>query len=132
LEHLATAERGSLVGLKRALARGPATAEERAATAGKTEAILERVPVVRQRVEAPEIVRPTGRYGAWPGSLEAFRQARESTIAFAGEAAAEQLEVLVQPHPALGPLTGVQWLYFAGAHGERHRKHIEELLQGAD
>lgn len=123
-EHLATAERGILVMLKRALAGEPASEEQVAATHGKTEAILTRVPAAPVRVEAPEQTRPNGRYGDWPAALEALREARKNTIALAMEVDAARWEKVVMPHAALGPMSGTQWLLFCAAHMERHQRQM--------
>jgi hypothetical protein len=130
-EHLATAERGILMRLKRALNEPPASAEALAAALGKTEIILTRVPAGPVRVESPEAVRPAGRYGEWPKPFEAFLEARAATIAFARETPERAIDAVVMPHPALGPLTGTQWLWFCGAHGERHRLQIERRISEA-
>lgn len=123
-EHLATAERGIGVLLKRGLAGEPASAEEMAATQGKTEVILSRVPAAPVRVEAPEQTRPSGRYGAWPGALEALVEARKNTIALAHQVEPGRWESVVMPHPALGPMSGEQWLLFCAAHMERHQRQM--------
>ncbi len=122
-EHLATAERGIGILLKRGLGGDKASEEQLAATQGKTEVILGRVAVGTSRVEAPEMTRPVGKYGDWPGALEALQEARRTTLALALEAGLDQW---VAPHPALGPMTGSQWLLFCAAHMERHRKQMAE------
>lgn len=121
-EHLATAERGIGIMLKRGLLAEPASAEEIASTAHKTEIILNRVASPNGRVQAPETTLPTGRYGAWPAALEALVEARQITIALSDSA--DLLAQRVAPHPAIGPMTGTQWLLFCAAHMERHRKQI--------
>lgn len=125
LEHLATVERGVLIGLKKGPGGDPASPEDLAATQGKSEFILTHVPLGERRIEAPEAVRPVGRYGAWPASFEAFLNARAALLAFARTTPGEALEALVMPHPGLGPLTGTQWLYFCAAHVDRHRLQLE-------
>lgn len=122
-EHLATAERGIGILLKRGLAGDKANEEALAATQGKTEVILGRVAVGGTRVEAPEMTRPVGKYGNWPGALDALRGARQITLALASE---EGLDQVVAPHPAIGPMTGTQWLLFCAAHMERHRRQMAE------
>jgi uncharacterized damage-inducible protein DinB len=122
-EHLATAERGIGVLLRRGLSAAPAGDEELAATEGKTEVILLRVAGAMGKVEAPEKTLPSGRYGAWPGALDALAEARRTTLGLCDE---EGLAHVVAPHPAMGPLTGSQWLLFCGAHMERHRKQMAE------
>jgi uncharacterized damage-inducible protein DinB len=128
VEHLATVERNILAALKRRKGE-TASQEDLAATAGKEELILNRVPQVLQRIEAPEQAQPNGRYGDWPSPLDAFAKARGATIDFAAEAAAEELSRVVMPHMALGHLNGRQWLLFCAAHTQRHCGHIRGLLQ---
>ena len=129
LEHLATAERGILIRLKRSLGAEPVTAEARSETAGKTELILQHVATPTRKVESPEALRPSGRYGAWPGALEALVEARTALLEFARATSPEQLEAIVLPHPMLGNFSGTQWLLFCAAHFDRHRKQIEEQLR---
>jgi hypothetical protein len=124
-EHLAAAERGIGILLKRGLGAAVASAEDLAATAGKTELILSRVASAAGRAQSPESMRPNGRYGEWPGALEALAEARATTI---GLAEADGLETFVAPHPALGPMTGTQWLLFCAAHMERHRRQLADRL----
>ncbi len=122
-EHLATAERGIGILLRRGLGGPAASAEALAATEGKTDVILERVAGAVGKVVAPETTLPNGRYGAWPAAIEALREARRNTLALCEE---EGLALVVAPHPAIGPMTGTQWVLFCGAHMERHRKQLAE------
>jgi hypothetical protein len=127
-EHLATAERGILIRLKKALGEAAATSEALAETAGKTELILNHVPAAARAAESPEMLRPSERYGDWPGPYDAFLAARASLIEFARQTDPAALASIVSPHPMLGPFTGTQWLYFCGAHLERHRRQIAAAL----
>lgn len=127
VEHLATVERGVTVRLRKLAGGEPAGAEALLATVGKEERIAASMPLRERVVEAPEPVRPNGRYGEWPGAWEALQEARAKTIAWLREEQA-WLEAVVMPHQALGPLTGRQWMRFLAAHTERHVGQIRQIL----
>jgi uncharacterized damage-inducible protein DinB len=130
LEHLAITERGTAIQLQRALRGEAADAETLSRCAGKSELIANRVarPVVK--VTAPEVAQPQGRYGAWPGPLQGFLEAREKMIEM-DVAAGSEYDERVVAHPILGELTLRQWLEFAAAHGERHREQMVAHLRSA-
>jgi hypothetical protein len=131
VEHLAMTERGSMVGVKRALGQAEAAQELLAETIGKMDLIRTRIPKVVQKVAAPEFLQPSSRFKEWPAALLAFEQARANTIAM--EAAADSAyDSRVMAHPILGPLTLRQWFYFTSAHTERHTRQIEEILTQID
>jgi|SRR5581483_3048930 len=58
----------------------------------------------------------------WP-EFEATRQSLKDLVATAHGLA---LGAVSAPHPALGPLTGYEWLAFVGAHASRHADQILE------
>jgi uncharacterized damage-inducible protein DinB len=130
LEHLAITERGTAINLQRALREDAADAETLSRCAGKSELIATRVAKPMVKVAAPEVVHPKGKYGAWPGPLTGFVEAREKLIQLEAAAGVEYDERVV-PHPILGELTLRQWFEFATAHGERHREQMVAHLRSA-
>lgn len=130
VEHLAVVERGSLVMVKRSLTQAVAAESAIAETADKLKLIEKRVARRGSRIEAPPTVQPTGRFGIWPGSLNAFLEAGAKMIGMA-EQVSEEYDLRVLEHPVLGKLTLRQWLWFIAAHSERHAAQIEDHLAGA-
>lgn len=79
------------------------------------------------RLEAPERLRPLGRWGR-PGvvcaSIDAARDAALALAAASGEA----LRARLAPHPQLGLLDGAQWLLFLAGHTARHTAQLQALV----
>jgi hypothetical protein len=129
VEHLALAE-PFIFDLQQKTIAGPgATAEQRAATQGKDEMLLKKIPDRTQRANAPEPLQPTKRLGARAEVLAAFKERRAKTIDYANKTS-DDLRARVGESP-LGPLDGYQWLLFIGAHTERHLGQIREVKSHA-
>lgn len=125
-EHVVLAEVGSGKLLRGRLSREPAPPDVLAATEGADARIDARLRV-RDRVHpAPDFVMPTGRWQD-PGEMaQAFAEGRQATIDFL-QSTPLDLTRHAAPHPALGPLTGLQWAYFLVRHCLRHVDQIEEV-----
>ena len=76
--------------------------------------------------QAPETVLPKGRFTSLAEGLQQFQGARESTLQFARERAAD-LYTLASAHPAFGPLNGVEALMIIAGHSRRHAEQIREV-----
>lgn len=127
VEHLAIVERGALVGLKRTLSQSAAESEQLKATDGKSDIISNLVATAINRIQAPEIAQPTGRFGPWPGPLHQLSDTRRKLIELeSGDATGFDTHLMA--HPILGPMTVRQWFQFIAAHTNRHLKQIESLL----
>jgi hypothetical protein len=99
------------------------TDEQRA----KKDAMLPRATADRgTKIEAPEAIRPTGRYASRAGCLAAFAAARATLVANVRSATVD-FRSRARPHPVLGTLDGIQWLLFCVAHGDRHLAQLAEL-----
>jgi hypothetical protein len=77
-------------------------------------------------VQAPEFVRPAGRFQTLAEALDAFVRVRGRTIGFAEQNAAE-LYLLAEAHPRFGPLNGMEFLIMMNSHVLRHAAKIGEL-----
>jgi hypothetical protein len=124
-EHLALVEE-RILALVQSMPNQPETsAEELAVIQKKDEFILTKVSSRRRKQLAPPDAVPANR---WPqDELRArFLAVRDRTIALASLADGA-LHTRVNPHFALGPLTGYQWLLFVAAHSDRHLKQMEEV-----
>ncbi len=78
------------------------------------------------RREAPERVRPTGRWSDPDDAVKAFTDARDRLIDWVSKTDAD-LRGYAAEHPVFGVLDGKQWLLFAAAHCARHTRQIGEL-----
>ena len=76
--------------------------------------------------QAPETVLPKGRFTSLAEGLKQFQSARDCTLQFARERAAD-LYTLASVHPAFGPLNGVEALMIIAGHSRRHAEQIREV-----
>jgi len=127
-EHVILAEVGSGKLMRGRLVRQPTPPELLAATEGGDERIDQRLLVRDRRVPAPDFVMPVGTWPSARAMIEAFEESRRGTIEFL-ETTELDLSTYAAPHPALGPLTGLQWAYFLVRHCLRHVEQIEETKQ---
>jgi len=129
LEHLTVAESRLLPRIEEVL-RGTPDPTKRSAWEGREEALLQFIATRAPRVQAPDLIQPTGR---WRGE-ELFRQleaVRQRTSEFAATTDAA-LRRYFSTHPVLGELDCYQWLLIAGAHFERHCAQVEEVMADAN
>jgi hypothetical protein len=89
-------------------------------------ALRERVVDRRQRAEAPEMLRPSGRFPNLAEALNAFDAARRETARFA-ELHHPELYLLVTSHPRFGTLNGYEYVLIAAGHSSRHARQIREI-----
>ncbi len=77
------------------------------------------------KVQAPEPLAPSNRFGSPDGSLKHFKESRAKTIAFLN--ATKDLRDHAIDSPLGKKLDAYQWLLFVSAHSERHTKQIAEV-----
>lgn len=92
----------------------------------------EREPVLYARLatrghkfEAPEPVRPTGRYPTLSEAVGAFLDARERTVKWL-ESCNFDLRRRSVEHPLLGPASAYELILIMAAHPARHARQIQE------
>lgn len=89
------------------------------------EMVLTRVSDRTNKVQAPEPLRPTNRYGSPEAALKHFVESRDRTIAFLQKTDDLRAHAI---DSALGKkLDAYQWILFISAHSERHTKQINEV-----
>ncbi|HUA00893.1 MAG TPA: DinB family protein [Candidatus Aquilonibacter sp.] len=108
----------------------PSDASKQSAFRERDSVLVQGVVGRAERAKSPEAGLPTGR---WPHEqlLPEFRAARSRSLEFALNTTAN-LRQHLSPHPRFGELDCYQWLLLIGAHGERHRAQIEEVLASAE
>ena len=129
VEHLAVSDDALIALVRRSLetpAR-PETEEQRKEREQKIRA----TPVPRGVNQAPEMLRPGGRFESLADALAAFLAARERTLEYA-RTTEEDLRSHFSPHTVLGPLDGYQWLTGNAHHAETHAGHIREIREMAE
>jgi hypothetical protein len=125
-EHIALSE-SMIFGLVQGkIMAGPATPEKRAEVKVTDEQILQKVPDRSRKAQAPEFLKPTGKWANRDEVTKAFEDARKATMEYV-KTTQDDLRDHFGPHPLLGPLDGYQWILLISAHSERHTKQIEEV-----
>jgi hypothetical protein len=80
-----------------------------------------------RRIEAPEMVRPTGRFSSLSEALAAFDAARAEVIHWVEGCTGDPRQLLTD-HPMIpGPVTCYETLLLIAAHPGRHAKQIEGI-----
>jgi hypothetical protein len=124
-EHVILAEVGSGKLMRGRMVREAPPPDLLAATADGDERIERRLARRDRQFPAPDFVLPTGRWATAAEMIPVFDESRFATIDFL-EKTELDLGRYAAPHPALGPLTGLQWAYFLVRHCLRHVEQIEE------
>jgi hypothetical protein len=88
-------------------------------------AIIENVPERKTKVQAPDEIKPTNRYGSPQGSIDHFVESRAKTEQFLKDTPG------LRDHTADSP-TGAKWdayefILLIAAHSERHTNQIKEV-----
>lgn len=123
MEHIAAAEDFIRALVKEKVMVAPAG--EAGRDVKKTdEAVLAKVPDRTNKVQAPEPLVPTNRFGSPEGSSKHFVESRAATEDFLKTTAGLRDHVLDSP---LGKLDGYEFVLFIAAHSERHTKQINEV-----
>jgi hypothetical protein len=125
-EHIAVSESTILGLVQGKIMVGPATPEKRAEVKVTDEQILTKVPDRSHKAQAPEFLKPTGRWANRAEVTKAFEDARATTMDYV-KTTHDDLRDHFGPHPILGPLDAYQWILLISAHSERHTKQIEEV-----
>ena len=129
VEHLAVSDDELVAMVKRILSTPPQeeTGEERR----QREKKIRETVIPRGVNQAPDMLKPRGRYASLTEAVTAFLAARTRTLEYARTTQAD-LRKHFAPHPILGPLDGYQWLVANARHAELHAGHIGEIraLQG--
>ena len=88
------------------------------------EGVLAMVPDRTNRVQAPEPLVPTNRFGTPEGSIKHFVESRATTEDFLKTTTGLRDHVLESP---LGKLDAYEFVLLIAAHSERHTKQINEV-----
>jgi len=125
-EHIAVTEEMIWERVTGTIMKSPATPEKRAEVKDKDELIMKAIPDRSRKANAPEQLRPTGRWATPAEMVKHFQETRAKEIAFLTETK-EDLRSHFGEHPFLKTMDAWQWLIFNGAHGKRHTAQILEV-----
>jgi hypothetical protein len=128
VEHIIVVET-RVVGFLQKAAQEPPDFSKRSAKEGQDKTFIDDVAQRVTRFQAPEPVRPTGR---WPIEqlVPEFEAVRKRTTEFAAGTDADLRRRFVA-HPVFGELDCYQWLLLVGAHCHRHCTQSEEVKADA-
>jgi hypothetical protein len=131
VEHMAATE-PALFGFieGKVLKTAPASDADRAKVAGKDTGIMTMVTDRTKKFQAPNEIRPNGRWSGRDDLLKAFGDAREKTIEWA-QTTKEDLRAHVASGPT-GELDGYQWMMYLSGHTRRHLLQIKEVMASAN
>lgn len=124
-EHIAVTE-GTIWKSVNEMMKSPATPEKAAEAKGKDEIILTKVPDRSRKAQAPEQLKPTGRWATRAALVKDFEDNRSQESAFLKDTK-EDLRNHFGEHPFLKTIDAYQWLLLNGAHCKRHTAQILEV-----
>ena len=125
-EHITVSE-STIFGLvQQKVMQSPAAPERREQVKGKDELILEKMPDRSHKAQAPEFLRPTGRWATQAELTKAFEESRKSNMDYV-RTTGDDLRDHFFDHPVFGTLDGYQWLLLISSHSARHTAQIEEV-----
>jgi hypothetical protein len=87
--------------------------------------VLAKIPDRTNKVQAPEPLKPTNRFGSPEGSLKHFTESRGQTEDFLRKH--DDLRAHAIDSPLGKKLDAYEWILFVAAHSERHTKQINEV-----
>ena len=124
-EHITLSE-GLLFSIVQKTLQAPADEEKAKALAGKEKQLMVAVVDRSSKAQAPEVIKPTGKFVTKEELVEAFKKARAQTVHYV-KTTDDPLKNHVARHPTFGELTAYQWLVFIAGHANRHLAQLEEV-----
>jgi hypothetical protein len=125
IEHLAAAEDMLRGVTQEQIMKSPAVPARSADEIKKSdESVLMMVPDRSHKVQAPEPLKPTNRFGSPEAAQKHFVESRAATEEYLKNTPGLRAHVGDSP---LGKLDGYEFLLFTGAHSERHTKQMLEV-----
>jgi hypothetical protein len=107
-------------------AREEPSEEHRREIRGKDDFVRSFLRDRSQRGEAPERIRPRGRFPTRDETIRAFEERRAANLAWVRDTP-ESLRDRYASHPFAGLIDGYQWILFLAAHTDRHAAQIREI-----
>jgi hypothetical protein len=125
-EHIAVTEQFIWDLVTGKIMKSPAAPEKKAEVKGKEEIIMTKIPDRSRKAQAPEPLKPTGRWATREALTKEFESIRAKEIAYVTDTK-EDLRSHFEDHPAVKTMDAWQWLLFNGAHCKRHTAQILEV-----
>ena len=125
-EHITVSESTILGLIQKQVMASPAAPDKREQVKGKDEMILQRMPDRSHKAQAPEFLRPTGRWPTEADVTKAFEESHKVTMDYV-RTTNDDLRDHFFDHPVFGTMDGYQWLLLLSSHSARHTAQIEEV-----
>jgi hypothetical protein len=125
-EHIAVTEQTIWEMVNGKIMKSPAAPEKRAEVKGKDETIMKMIPDRSRKAQAPEMLKPTGRWATRAALVKEFESSRDKEIAYLAETK-DDLRSHFGDHPLLKTMDAYQWLLLNAAHCKRHTAQILEV-----
>ncbi len=125
VEHIALSEDLLFKLVTDQVMRTPALPEESDDVQKVDGMVLAMIPDRSTRFQAPEPVRPTGRFGSPENTLQLFLESRSRTLGFLNTT--PNLRAHAMDSPLGRKLDAYQWILYISAHCERHTKQLNEV-----
>lgn len=125
-EHIALSEETIFGLVTQRIMKSPAAPEKKEEARDKDQIVLKAIPDRSRKAQAPEMLKPTGRWTTQADLVKDFGASRDRTIAYVNETS-DDLRSHFLPHPILKTLDAYQWLLLIAAHSERHTFQINEV-----
>lgn len=125
-EHIALAEQLIWEMISGKIMKDPPAPEKKAEVKGKEEIILTKIPDRSRKAQAPEQLKPTGKWATKAALVKDFEATRDTEIKYVTETK-EDLRSHFGDHPAMKTMDAWQWVLFNGAHCKRHTAQILEV-----
>lgn len=124
-EHIALAEPALFQWVQSTL-QEPADPAKRAEVKVTDEALIKSLPDRSQKFQAPEELKPTGKFGSGEAGVQAFKDARMKTIEYV-KTTQDDLRNHFMQHPAAGTMDSYQGMLLLAGHSKRHILQMQEV-----
>jgi hypothetical protein len=125
-EHITLSEDFIGGNIKDKMMKETATAEQKEKTKGKEDQIVQMVTDRSRKAQAPEQLKPAGKFANAKEVAKLFSEKRDANIKWAKATGEPELRNHIAPGP-IGELDTYEWLLFMAAHSKRHTLQIEEV-----
>ena len=128
IEHITLAEIGTFQ-IQQGSMKAPADAAKRAEVKLTDAQVVQFLTNRTGKAQAPDVIKPTGRFPSPDAALQAYGQQRDKTIAYI-QTTPDDLRPHYWKH-FIGTVDAYQTILLLAAHNERHRLQIEEVKANA-
>ena len=128
-EHITATEDRLMAMVKNQVMKAPARTEA-ADVREIDDFVMKAISDRSNKVQAPEELKPTNRFGSTVETMNHFKTSRAQTVAFLKET--KDLRDHAVDSPIGKKLDAYQWVLFVAAHCERHTKQILEVKADAN